>query len=267
MIAMKNDGELNKKTISIVITLLTVLIGIFKNEVLPQQIKIIDTNNVIAMQTMNEYNLEEDIVSFINENNELFSFYSNMFGISIDDIKSSLIKDNDGVVFNRSDIANTKNSYDNLDKNLIDYLFNLRKSNKKLFKQEYTSAKEYSKDYIYGLINYFSSVYGNVDYDVLAAIAYIESGNLNSKYMLKCNNIYGGMSSKGLIKYSNIEFGVLSYIKMMSKYYYSKGLTTVETIARKYNPGSTTWVGNVNKTRSKFKNKDNIDLNTLLSLK
>ena len=267
VITMKNNGELKRKIISLIFTLIILIIGICKNEIFINNNKITNTSNVIAAQTINKYSLEEDVVNFINDNKDIFNFYSNTFGISINNIKESIIIDNMDTKFNRNDIGNTHNNYDSLDKNLIDYLFKLKKSNKKLFKQEYTNSNIYSREYIYGLINYFSSIYTNVDYDVLASIAYIESGNLNSKYMRKCNNIYGGMSSHGLIKYNNIEFGVLSYVKMMAKSYYAKGLTTVETIARKYNPGSTTWVGNINKTRNKFKNIEKIDINTLINLK
>ena len=267
VITMKNSGDLKRKIISLIITLLIVIIGISKNEILENKQKIIETSNVIAKQTVNEYNLEENIVNFINENNDLFNFYADMFGISISDLKDSIINCNKDKVFNKNDIGNTNKNYDSLDKNIIEYLFNLKKSNKKLFNQKYENSNKYSKDYIYGLINYFSNVYDNVDYEVLASIAYIESGNLNSKYMMKCNNIYGGMSTHGLIKYNNIEFGVLSYVKMMSKSYYGKGLTTVETIVRKYNPGSTTWVSKINSVKNKFKNNKSIDTNTLLDLK
>ena len=262
VIIMKNNNILVVKVFSIIITMFTLILGLPNNNY-----KTTETSNIIALNTMNEYNLEEDVVSFINENNDLFNFYSNMFGISISDLKESIINDNIDNKLNRNDIGNTNTNYDNLDLNLIDYLFNLRKTNNKLFQQEYVSSTEYSKDYIYGLINYFSKVYSNVDYDVLASIAYIESGNLNSKYMRNCNNIYGGMSSKGLIKYNNIELGVLSYVKMMSKYYYGKGLNTVELIAKKYNAGSISWIGKVNKYKSVFNNEDTINLNDLINLK
>ena len=85
---------------------------------------------------------------------------------------------------------------------------------------------------------------------------------------MSCNNIFGGMSSTGLIKYNNIEYGVLSYVKLMSERYYAKGLDTVESIARVYNPNSTTWTTNVKNTANKFNNYENItNLNTLMSLK
>ena len=54
--------------------------------------------------------------------------------------------------------------------------------------------------------------------------------------MLRQNNIYGGMSSKGLIKYNSIELGVLTYVRMMSKNYYAKGLTNMYSIGKVYCP-------------------------------
>ena len=268
MITMKNDGELKRKVVSLIITTFVLTIGIFKNDILVNNQKYTNSNNIIAMESSNEYNLEEDVVSFINSNNEIFNFYADMFGISLNDLKESIIYDNTNTRLNPFDIGNTNSFYETLDKNLIDYLFKLKKTNSKLFKQEYSNGNNYSKKYIYGLINYFSNIYTNVDYEILSSIAYIESGNLNSKYMLKYNNIFGGMSSKGLIKYNNIEFGVLSYVKMMSQGYYAKGLTTVETIAKKYNPGNNTWVGKVKKCTNKFTNHEKIyDINDLINLK
>lgn len=251
MIIMKNDSELKRKLISLIIATFAGTLGLFKNEIVFNNQKVIGTNKVIAMETMAIYSIDKDLNDFINENNEVFDFYANMFGISMDDLKASIINDNNGSRLNHNDIGNTKKEYNSLDKNLVEYLFSLKKSNSKLFKQKYESNNK-SKEYIYGLISYFSSVYGNVDQKVLSSIAYIESGNLNSKYMMSCNNIYGGMSSSGLIKHANIEYGVLSYVRMMSLGYYGKGLNTVEKIAKKYNNNSKTWIYNVNKTMEKF---------------
>ena len=263
---MKNIIKQNKNIIVKYISVFVVIISIIVNFIIPNSFKSTNTANAINLQSVNEYNLEEDIVSFINENNEKFNFYANIFGISISDLKESIINDNINNRFNENNIGNTKAEYDSFDKNIIDYLYNLRKTNSKLFNTEYSDASIYSKEYIYGLINYFSNIY-DVDYDILASIAYIESGNLNSKYMLKSNNIYGGMSSKGLIKHNNIEMGVLSYVKMMANGYYAKGLNTVETIAKKYNSGSTSWINKVNKYKNVFDNSDTIDIYTLVNLK
>ena len=85
---------------------------------------------------------------------------------------------------------------------------------------------------------------------------------------MSCNNIFGGMSRSGLLKYPNIEYGVLSYVKMMSERYYAKGLDTVEKIAIRYNNGSTSWIYNVNSKLSVFDSFDNItNISELVSLK
>ena len=261
-------SELKVKTIAFVITALIVLGGAIKNNIFCETQKQVEKNQILAMESYKEYDINEDLDDFINSNYETFEFYSNTFGISLEDLKQTIIDANTTNTLNRQNIGNTNNIYDSLEKNLIDYLYNLRKDKSKLFNQTYINGNDYSKEYVYGLLNYYSNIYNNVDYETLASIAYIESGNLNSKYMMSCNNIFGGMSSSGLIKYQNIEFGVLSYVKLMSERYYAKGLDTVEKIARVYNPGSTTWTTNVNKYKSKFVDYTKIeDLNTLLSLK
>ena len=62
---------------------------------------------------------------------------------------------------------------------------------------------------LYGkLIQYFADIYDNVDKQTILGIGAAESGYYKVKYMLKNNNIYGGMSSKGLIRHNNIELGV-----------------------------------------------------------
>ena len=260
-------SELKAKVIAFVITALVLSCGIIKNNVFNERIKQVETNQILAMESYTTYDLESDLDSYINDNIDTFNFYSNTFGISLDDLRKSIINKNDGNTLNKQDLGNTGTIYDSLDKNLINYLFKLRKENSKLFKQKYSNGKNYSKDYVYGLLNYYSNLFDNVDFATLAAIAYIESGNLNSSYMMACNNIFGGMSSSGLIKYQNIEYGVLAYVRMMSLNYYGKGLNTVEKIARVYNPNSDTWVANVKNNVKKFNNYENISLDTLISLK
>jgi len=260
-------SELKVKLFALVLTAIVCLICAGRNIYLKEQQKIVETNQVLEMESVAIYNIEDDLNDFVELNLETFEFYSKTFGISLDDLKSSIIEDNEGSRLNYNDLGNTNNNYESLDENLIDYLFNLSNRKSNLFNQTYTNGNEYSKEYIYGLLNYYSSIYDNVDFETLAAIAYIESGNLNSNYMLKNNNIYGGMSSNGLIKYKNIEYGVLSYVKLMSEKYYGKGLTTIETIAKKYNLGSTTWIKNVKSSLSKFKDYENVDdINTLISM-
>ena len=265
---MKNDSELKRKIISLIIATFVMTCGIIKNEIILNKHEVLENNQVLAMNSMNIYNIENDLNYYINENQEVFDFYTKIFGIKLDNLKQEILNDNLDNKLNYNDIGNTGKNYDNLDKNLIDYLFKLRKKNAKLFKQEYSNAGDYNKKYIYGLLKYYTNIYNNVDFDILASIVYIESGNLNSKYMLRSNNIYGGMSSKGLIKYQNIEYGVLTYVKMMSEKYYGKGLNTIEKIANKYNMGSKTWIYNVKSQTHKFNNYEEVnDIYTLNTLK
>ena len=121
-------------------------------------------------------------------------------------------------------------------------------------------------DYIIDLIKYFTTIYDNVDFLTAVSIGAAESGYYKVTYMLKANNVFGGMSSKGLIKYKNIEYGVLSYIKLLSQNYYAKGLTTLESIGRVYCPSyndngekvaSSHWINLVTKAKDYYKDTDN----------
>lgn len=259
-------SELKVKLLAFSMTAVVLSICFLRNVYLVDKYTNVEVNQVLAMQSVASYSLEEEIDDFISLNSDTFNFYSKTFGISLDDLRNIIISDNENVRFNENDIGNRGNTYDSLDKNLIDYLFKLKSENPKLFNQEYSNGNDYSKEYIYSLVDYYSTIYNNVDAQTLKAIAYIESGNLNSNYMLKNNNIYGGMSSKGLIKYKNIEYGVLSYVKLMSEKYYGKGLTTIETIANKYNLGSKTWIINVKNSLSKFNEEIVSDINTITSM-
>ena len=133
-----------------------------------------------------------------------------------------------------------------------------------------------SKEYIIALLIYFSNIYDNVDFSIAAAIAQIESG-YTVQSMLNKNNVFGGMSGGGLIKYKNIEYGILSYVKLLSDGYFGKGLTTVEDIGRVYNPtynengvkiAKPSWVSKVNNAIDEFINMENdISIAEVLALK
>lgn len=155
--------------------------------------------------------------------------------------------------------------YNNVLYGLVEYFYDYVENNpKKVNKKRipYTGNAEY----IENLIIYFTKhVYTNVDTSIALSIGASESGYYKVKYMLKSNNVFGGMNSKGLIKYNNIEIGVLSYIRMLSKSYYSRGLTTIEKIGRKYCPtydsfgnkiASPHWVSLVKTAMKKYENYD-----------
>ena len=150
--------------------------------------------------------------------------------------------------------------YPNFEYGLIEYFYSLNKSNSKLRNVKYRPYKGNAK-YVENLIRYFSSIYENVDGTTLLSIGAAESGYYKVKFMLKYNNVYGGMSSKGLIKHNNIEQGVLSYVRLMSRNYYGKGRTTLESIGQVYCPvtengvkkASSHWLHLVTSAKKKYK--------------
>jgi hypothetical protein len=251
----------NNSLVALIITITIVIIGVTKNELgYTKVIQTIEPTEVVAMSET-AYNLEKDLNEYITNNQDIFNFYCNTFEIDLDSLKNIILANNTNNKLNYLDIFNESKEYNSLDANILAYLSNLEMTEPKLFKNKYESGTNYSKEYIYNLINYFCNLYGNVDYQTLAGITYIETGNLNSKTMLKANNIYGGMSNSGLIKYKNINYGIYSYVKMMSTKYYGKGLTSLESIGLKYNPitlsngkkvANPTWVSNIKSILYKF---------------
>ena len=230
--------------------------------------------SVLINTEQRELSNQEAIDSFISDNDTLLQFYSETFQIKKEDLIKQIKENNDDTQeFNELDVFNTKKISKTKDEAILEYLLNLEKSNPKLFSNKKTACQK-DKKYILGLIDYFTSIYDDVDPALAKSIALIESG-YTSKYMLSKNNIFGGMSNKGLIAYKNINYGVLKYIKLLNDQYYAKGLTTVETIGRKYNPIKTangkktanpTWVSNVTKYMSKFDSKQVENLEQLLSI-
>ena len=123
--------------------------------------------------------------------------------------------------------------------------------------------------YVESLIIYFAkNIYTNVDTNLALSIGAAESGYYTVSYMLRCNNIYGGMSSSGLIKYNSIENGVYRYVRYLSVNYISKGITSLEGIGRIYCPGynssgarvaSPHWISLVTRAQSYY-NSYNMDV-------
>lgn len=209
---------------------------------------------------------EEEILNiFFNTNQETISFMSNMFQID-NNVFIDKLKEN----FKELNLLNAEN----IDDILLNYLISLEESNPELFDNSLNTSNP-SKEYMVALIKYFCDYYGNVDFSIAAAIAEIESG-YSAKSMLNKNNIFGGMSGGGLIRYKNIEYGIYSYIKLLSEGYFGKGLITVESIGRIYNPtyneagvkiAKPSWVANVTKAMNNYVAMDTVDIESLLSLK
>ena len=209
---------------------------------------------------------EEEILNiFLTNNTDIIKFMSDMFQVDHEVLLNKLREDYQSI-----NLLDT----DDLDRTLLDYLIALEDSNPEMFSNTLNTSDP-SKEYMVALIKYFCDYYGNVDFSIAAAIAQIESG-YSAKSMLNKNNIFGGMSSGGLIKYKNIEYGIYSYIKLLSEGYFGKGLTTVESIGRIYNPtyneagvkiAKPSWVANVSNAMSDYSVMDTVEIEALLSLK
>lgn len=218
------------------------------------------------------------VESFLNEKSDTIAFLSKTFGIDSKYIYEDLINVNDKYIYEKKNIGKLtdKNgrlkNFNSFEEGLIEYLYNFASKNPRLVSKKivpYTG----SADYIEDLIKYFTDIYDNVDYLTAVSIGAAESGYYKVRYMLNVNNVFGGMSKNGLIKYKNIEYGVLSYIRLLSKNYYGKGLTTLEAIGRIYCPiineagqkvARPHWLNLVNAAKSKY--KDSYEVITVANL-
>ena len=197
---------------------------------------------------------EEIYAMFLNDNEAKINFYAKAFKIDIDLLNNLLTENKDTLLL--------MNNKDNIDYILINYLLDLEKTNRDYFDNSITSAPvDTTKEYMVNIIRYLCNFY-NVDFNIAAAIAEIESG-YSARGMLNANNIFGGMSNHGLIRYKTIEYGIIRYIIMLNDGYFSKGLNTVESIGYIYNPITTesgqkianpAWVANVNNAKSHYNN-------------
>lgn len=232
-------------------------------------------NEVILAGPKEEVVVEDTNISklnnYITTNAEKIEFYSKAFGVKCEDIITDLYKrhENSDKEFEITNIGLLldKNGnikvYENEEYGLVEYFYNFVKKNPKKVNNKrvpYRGKAEYVENLI---IYYTSNVYKNVDTNIALSIGAAESGYYKVKYMLASNNIYGGMSSKGLIKYKNIEYGVLSYVRMLSRRYFGKGLNTIQSIGRVYCPvrdnngyktASPHWINLVSTAMKKYNN-------------
>ena len=222
------------------------------------------------------YNLDY----YLEEKKDTIAFFAKAFGYSYNDVIKDLQTKNDKEeVFLMTNIGFLKNknnellNFENFEYGLIEYFYNLNKT-KTLKRTNKYIPYSGSASYVENLIMYYSTIYTNVDQTLMLSIGAAESGYYQVKYMLKKNNVYGGMSTKGLIRHDNIELGVLSYIRMMSRNYYAKGLTTKSTIGKVYCPvfeggikrASSHWINLVTTAENKYQNyKNEININDIIN--
>lgn len=212
------------------------------------------------------------IESYLDEKYDTIEFLGKTFGIDSLDIYEDLVNKNEKYIYEKNNIGRLvdKNgelkTFKSFEEGLIEYLFDFASKNPKLVSNK-TTPYTGSADYVVDLIKYFTGIYDNVDYLTAVSIGAAESGYYKVKYMLNCNNVYGGMGKNGLIKYKNIEYGVLSYIRLLSKNYYGKGLNTLESIGRVYCPTTTAsgakvasahWINLVTTAKSKYAGTEEI---------
>lgn len=263
---MKKYVQANRKKILIFIGVLIGMVILL----MPTDTKNLEVeytaNPKIALESKKEITLEEKIELTLNEKNDTIKFLADTFLIDEDILKNKLK--------NNYEELNYLNNIDNFDKIVLDYLISLEDSESELFAKKKIN-NEMGKDYIVKLLKYFSSMYENVNFDIAAGIANVESG-FTSKYMLNKNNIFGGMYNGNLISYKTIEYGVLKYVILLSEGYFGKGLTTVDAIGKIYNPmfnesgikmAKPAWVYNVTKSMELFADIQDVDTSELINLK
>lgn len=99
------------------------------------------------------------------------------------------------------------------------------------------------------------SIEKGMDPYLITAISIHETGNGTSKLARNNYNLGGIKCSSGYYcSYASVEDGISSYINLIYKNYFSKGLVTVEQMASKY-AQSSAWPNTVNKWYNIIKNK------------
>ena len=253
-------------------------------------------DNYFELETLKTSHDLEYIVAFLEENyneakyedylnlyQEEIKFFSKAFGYKYEDVLSDLKeKAKNNTEFEPTNIGFIKNkegklkTFDSIEYGIVEYFYKLVES-KSLKRNKKVVPYEGDSKYIEDLIIYYTeNIYTNVDTVTALSIGAAESGYYKVKYMLRRNNVFGGMSNSGLITYENIEIGVLKYIRLLSKNYYGKGLNTLSEIGRVYCPvynngvktASSHWINLVNTAKTKYNDyTQNIEINALVKTK
>ena len=242
-----------------------------------KQLSSVDNKNEVEAGPKEEVTVYiSDIDYYITTYADELEFFAKTFGVRYDDIIDDLHTRyvNSGKEFDELNFGFLTNengeyiTFDSVEYGIVEYFYDYVEKHpdkQKRTRVPYTGNAEYIENLI---IYYTTHVYTNVDTSLALSIGAAESGYYKVKTMLRVNNVFGGMSLNGLIKYNNIEYGVLSYIRLLSNRYISRGLDTIEKIGRVYCPtydnfgnkiASPHWI-NLVKTAKKKYNLYNFDL-------
>jgi hypothetical protein len=220
--------------------------------------------------TVERTELDSYITSYLDDIKFLCYTYSIGYEDFIGNLYDQYNEYHETYGFNENNVGYILNSdgslknYANVKYGLVEYINKYIDKNpkkKKTRKVNYTG----NSTYVENLIRYYTSIYTNVDTNMALSIGAAESGYYKVKGMLRAGNVYGGMSKGGLIHYDNIEIGVLSYIRLLSKSYFGKGLNTISEIGYRYCPTidnngnkivSPNWMNLVNTAKKKYDKQD-----------
>jgi len=226
------------------------------NKLLNNNISYLEENEVELAGPKEEVTVNpREIDGYITYYENEIKFFAKTFGVDYDVVVEDLHKRYDerpsefestnlGFILNKNKEVKT---FETTEIGIVEYFYDFVERNPKKVNNKrvpYTGGSKYVEDLI---VYYTKHIYKNVDTSIALSIGACESGYYKVKYMLRSNNVFGGMSSKGLIKYKNIEYGVLSYIRLLSRNYFGKGLTTIPRIGYVYCP---TYDSNGNKQAS-----------------
>ena len=78
----------------------------------------------------------------------------------------------------------------------------------------------------------------DVDYNMLYAIARLETGNFTSSLFVNNHNPGGMRSSSGWLSYDSDFEGIMEMARLIRRNYLDQGLTTLEEIGSKYCPNT-----------------------------
>lgn len=221
-------------------------------------------NNDEVIIKSNEYKISEYLAyNKIEVYSDKLEFYSNLYNID-----KNIILDN--IISSKIDLTKEEN----VDLFFIDYIEEFLNNNKEYVNNDLVPY-EGTSEYVEALIGYFTTVvYPEVDYNLAVSIGAAETGYYSYKPALRKNNIYGGLSNGKMIRYKNIEYGVLTYVRLLNNKYYAKGLDTKEEIGYYYCPttndagqkvASGHWISLVSKAQGVYNNLALIDTIEILN--